>query len=222
MTDRTARSWAGVIALGSFLAMIPPLYSAAQTHGGFWPGLWSLVRFFTIITNTLVGIGFGLIAWKGRAAVSPRLLGAIVLAIALVGVVFNLLLGGLVHATIWDVLGDKVHHLIAPIAVPLWWLVYAPHGRLSWKDPFVWALYPLAYSGYVIARVALQDDAAPLRYPYFFMDVDRLGWATALLNMTAIAAGFVAAGLAAVWLDRRLGTRAPAKEGGLNSPPTAA
>lgn len=208
MTDRTARFWAGVIALGSLLAMIPPLYSAAQTNGGFWPGLWSLVRYFTIITNTLVGIGFGLIAWKGREAVSPRLLGAIVLAIALVGVIFNLLLGGLVHATIWDVLGDKVHHVVAPVVVPLWWLAYAPHGRLGWKDPFVWALYPLAYSGYVFARVALQDDAATPRYPYFFMDADQLGWATALINLTVIAAGFLITGLGAVWLDRRLAARA--------------
>lgn len=206
MNERIARGSAGVIALGSLLAMVPPLQNAAVDHGGFWAGLWSLVRFFTITTNTLVGIGFGLIAWKGRDALSPRLLGAIVLAIMLVGVVFNLLLGGLVHATVWDALGDRVHHVVAPIVVPLWWLAFAPHGRLGWRDPFAWALYPLAYAGYIFARVELQDAGSTLRYPYFFMDADKLGWTMAIANMAGIAAGFVATGLALVWLDRRLGS----------------
>jgi hypothetical protein len=39
------------------------------------------------------------------------------------------------------------------------------------------------------------------------MDADRLGYAGAIANMTAIALGFVLTGFGVVWLDRSLGTK---------------
>lgn len=202
--DRTARALALMIALAALLAIIPPLANASAEHGGVLAGLWRLARFFTITTNLLVALVFARIANSGRGAVSPRVLAGTMLAIALVGVVFNLLLGGLPYRTVWDMLGDKTHHLIVPLAVPLWWLAYAPKGSLSWRAPLRWMLYPLAYSAYVMARAQFEIPGQPPRYPYFFMDPDRLGWPLALANLGAIALGFVAAGLGVVWLDRRL------------------
>ncbi len=204
MTDKPARLTAAAIAAVALLAMLPPLSNAVAEHGGLLPGLWRLVRFFTILTNLLVALAFARIAWMGRAAVSPLLLGGVVLGIVLVGVVFNLLLGPLPYPAVWDMLSDKAHHTVVPIAVPLWWLAFARKGLLGWRAPLAWALYPLAYSAYLLTRAQFEDPAEPLRYPYFFMDPDKLGWAQTLTNLTAIAAGFVAAGLAVVWLDRRL------------------
>lgn len=187
--------------------MIPPLANHSAAQGGLLAGIWALLRFFTITTNTLVGVVFALIAWRGRDAVSPRWLGASMLAIVLVGVVFNLLLGGLTHATVWDWLGDRIHHVAMPVLVPLWWLAFASKGRLAWSDPLRWALYPLAYAAYIFLRVGLETPGGGVAYPYFFMDADRLGYAAALLNMSGIAVGFVLTGLGVVWLDRRLARR---------------
>jgi hypothetical protein len=58
---------------------------------------------------------------------------------------------------------------------------------------------PLAYFPYALARGALDG-----RYPYPFIDVGTLGWARVLGNAAAIAAAFLIAGYALVWLDRRL------------------
>lgn len=207
MNSPAARTSAAVLSAATLLAMIPSLANHSAEHGGLLAGAWSLLRFFTITTNTLVGLVFAAIAWRGSQAVSPRLLGAAMLAIVLVGVVFNLLLGGLTHATMWDWLGDRIHHVAMPVLVPLWWLGFAPKGRLTWNDPLRWALYPLGYAAYIFLRVGLETPGSGIAYPYFFMDADRLGYAGAIVNMTAIAVGFVFTGLGVVWLDHRLARR---------------
>jgi hypothetical protein len=205
--DQTGRIVAGLIAALALLAMIPPLAGGIERHGGLLGAAWWLGRFFTILTNLGIGIGFGLIAWRGRDAVSPLVQGGLVLAIMLVGLVFNLLLPAVPQATIWSFLGDKVHHLIAPIAVPLWWLLFARHGQLRWTAPLWWALYPLVYAAYVLVRAEFEPAGTQARYPYFFMDVEKLGWLVAMRNMGAIAAAFVLVGWLAVLIDRRLGAR---------------
>lgn len=129
------------------------------------------------------------------------------LAIVLVGVVFNLLLGGLTHAGLWDWLGDRIHHVVMPLLVPLWRLTYAPKGRFGWSDPLRWALFPLVYAACIFLRVGLETPGGGIAYPCFFMDADRLGYAAAVANMAAIALGFVLTGLGVVWLDHRLARR---------------
>lgn len=196
-----------MIAAAALLAMLPPLGNGTVRHGSVLVAAWELGRFFTILTNLAVGVAFAVIAWRGRSAVSASVQGGLMLAIVLVGLVFNLLLTPLPYATIFDALGDHTHHIFVPIAVPLWWLAFAPHGQLSWRAPLAWALYPLGYAGYVMIRAQFEPANAPPRYPYFFMDADKLGWTTAVGNMAAIAAVFVLAGWIAVWIDRRLGLR---------------
>lgn len=198
---------AALLSAATLLAMIPPLVNNGAAHGGLLAGAWELLRYFTIITNTLVGVVFAVIAGRGTGAVTPRWLGAAMLGIVLVGVVFNLLLGGLTHATLWDWLGDRIHHVAMPVLVPLWWLAYAPKGLFSWSDPLRWALFPLAYAAYIFLRVGLETPGGGIAYPYFFMDADRLGYAAAVANMAAIALGFVLTGLGVVWLDRSLGAK---------------
>lgn len=207
MSTAAARSTAGLLSAATLLGMIPPLINSSAEHGGLLAGAWALLRFFTIITNTLVGLVYAAIAWRGSEVVSGRIQGGVMLAIVLVGVVFNLLLGGLSHATIWGWLGDRIHHVAMPVLVPLWWLAFALKGQLTWSDPLRWSLYPLAYAAYIFLRVGLETPGSGIAYPYFFMDADRLGYASAVANMAAIAAGFVLTGLGVVWLDRRLAQR---------------
>lgn len=207
MISPAARLTAALLSAATLLAMVPPLINNSADQGGLLAGAWALLRYFTIITNTLVGLVFAAVAWRGSEGVSPRWLGAAMLGIVLVGVVFNLLLGGLTHAGLWDWLGDRIHHVVMPLLVPLWWLVFAPKGRFTWSDPLYWSLFPLAYAAYIFLRVGLETPGSGIAYPYFFMDADRLGYAAAMLNMAGIALGFVLTGLGVVWLDQRLARR---------------
>lgn len=194
---------AGLIGACALLSTLPPLANAAAKHGGLLIGLWRIVRFFTITTNLLVAAVFLGIAFKGRRAISHSLLSGLVLAIALVGIVFNLLLGANPFPTIWDMLANLFHHVLVPIAVPVWWLVFTDKTRLNWRAPLDWMLYPLAYSVYVTVRALVEGPGLAPRFPYYFMDADKLGWPLALGNMSLIALGFVAAGYGVVWFNNR-------------------
>jgi len=160
---------------------------------------WSVLRYFTIIANLLVAAVFAGIALGWNGAARPSVLGGVTLAIIFVGVVYGLLLNGLLELSGGDAFADLVLHKVVPILVPIWWLTFAPKGGLNGRDPWLWAVLPLLYFGYGLARGALDGV-----YPYPFMDLAKLGWAMTLAHAVAMAAGFLAAGFALVWLDGRL------------------
>lgn len=205
--DQLARISAGVIGALALIAMIPPMGYALASDNGPLLGVIGMVRAFTILTNGLVGLLFLQIALKGRDAVSPLLVGGIMLAILLVGIIFNLLLDHMRFETVWAWLGDRVHHRAVPLLVPLWWLVFADKGRFNWSMPFLWMLYPLGYSALIIISAQILPASMPNRYIYFFMDGEALGWPTAIGNMAVIAAGFALVGVAVVGIDKWLGRR---------------
>lgn len=156
--------------------------------------LWILARFFTVLTNLLVGVTMTWVA-IGRK-VSAEILGGLTLAILLVGVIYMTLLRGLVHLSGGALVADTLLHKVSPVLMALWWLFFAPRAKLRWNAPVWWAAYPLAYLVYVLARGQLDG-----RYPYPFLDVGRLGWVQTALNVGGIALGFILAGFALVWID---------------------
>jgi hypothetical protein len=157
--------------------------------------LWILARFFTILTNLALAITMTAVA-IGRK-ISPFLLGGITLAILLVGAVYATLLAGLHELKGPALVADILLHKISPLLMATWWLLFAPRARLRWNAPVQWALYPLAYFAYSLARGQVDH-----RYPYPFMDVGKLGWVQVALNAGGIAMAFILAGFLLVWIDR--------------------
>jgi hypothetical protein len=164
--------------------------------------LWVLARFFTIITNLLVAMAMTSVAID--RPVSSLILGGLTIAILLVGVVYATLLMGLHQFTGPALLADTLLHKVSPVAMALWWLLFAPRARLKRDAPLLWAIYPLAYFAYALARGHFDG-----RYPYPFMDVGRIGWVQTALNAGGIAMAFIIAGFALVWIDgwRPLGSK---------------
>ena len=164
--------------------------------------IWILLRFFTVITNLALAVIMTRVALGGK--VSAFLLGGITIAIILVGVVYMTLLRGLLELSGGALLADTLLHKVSPIAMTLWWLLFAPRARLKYNAPLWWALYPLAYFAYAVAR-GLNGD----KYPYPFVDVGKLGWTQTMINAGGIAMAFIIAGFLLVWLDswRPIGSR---------------
>ena len=182
-------AWAGLAI--QFNATHSAGHSVAET-------LWILLRFFTVLTNFILAVAMTAVALGKRLA--PSLIAGITLAIVLVGIVYMTLLRGLIDLSGGALLADALLHKVTPSLVPLWWLAFAPKGQLRWRDPLLWALYPLAYFPYALAR-----GSAEAKYAYPFIDVSALGWTTVAINAVMIAAGFVLAGMLIVALDRQLG-----------------
>ena len=186
---------AAIVALLAWAGLAVQLKWSLDQTGDLLSSLWSLGRFFTILTNLLVAITMSFIA-AGRR-VSPFVQSGVVLAIILVGVVYALLLKGTVQLTGSAILADFLLHVIVPVAAAAYWLAFSPKIGLSWRDPLLWSLYPLAYFAYALMRGSIDG-----RYPYPFMNLDQLGLARTLLNALGIAIGFVLAGWLMVAIGR--------------------
>ena len=197
-----ARGAALAVALVAWLGLGVQAHATyAQVAGDMAQTAWVLLRYFTILTNIGVAVIFSMLA-MGRKVSAP-LLGGLVLAILLVGVVAYTLLRGLLDLSGGALLADTILHKVTPVLVTLWWLAFAPKRRLQWKHPLRWALFPLAYLPYALIR-----GKAEGLYAYPFINLDRLGTAAVTFNAVAIAAAFLVAGLALVALDRILPRKA--------------
>jgi hypothetical protein len=197
---RWARLSAGVIAGIAWTGLGIHFHMLYAGGASLASALWTLVGFFTVLTNLLVALFFSKLS--ASPVEHPKLLAGIALSIMLVGVVYALLLSGLVELTAGSAIANVLLHQLTPVLVPLFWLVFAPKGRLTWPDPLLWAAYPLAYLAYALAR-----GAAEGHYAYPFIDVARNGWLAVLLTSFAIAVCFVAAGWVLVRIDRALSVR---------------
>ena len=157
--------------------------------------LWTLARFFTIISNLALAITMTAVALGRR--VSPVVLGGLTLAILLVGIVYGTLLRGLHPLSGLPLIANYLLHDVSPTAMAAYWLLFVPRGRLRWIAPWYWVLFPGAYLIYALIRGHLDHN-----YPYPFIDVGKLGWTQVALNSGGIALGFILAGFLLVWIDR--------------------
>ena len=197
MPGSTPRLAAALIALVCWVGLALN-FSATYAHNGHvLSTLWRLGHFFTIISNLALAIAMSWLALGGH--VSPFVQSGLTLAILLVGIVYVLLLHGLHPLSGRGLIANHLLHYVSPVAMAIYWLLFAPHGRLQWKDPFWWVLFPVAYFVYVIAR-GIKGDS----YPYPFIDLTKLGALQTAINALGIAAGFILCGLLLVFADRRL------------------
>jgi hypothetical protein len=178
-------------------------FSATYGHEHQIAGaLWTLARFFTVLTNLSVAVAMTWVALGRR--VSPLVLGGLTLSIVLVGVIYGLLLHGLHPLNGPALVANILLHDVSPVLMTAWWLLFAPRAQLKWSAPWWFTLYPVAYLVYVLARGRLDG-----RYPYPFLDVSRIGWQQTALNAGGIALGFILCGFLLVWIDgwRPLGSK---------------
>ena len=160
--------------------------------------IWAKLLYFTILTNALAGLAFAQAAWRGRSW-GDGWLAALTLWMGIVAVVFHLLLADDRARTTLDWVANGLFHTICPALVAFWWATFAPKSRLKWRMAVIWLAWPGGYLLYAILR-----GMGSGVYPYFFVDLDRLGWAgLASWSMTLLAAFFVS-GLAIVTLGKGL------------------
>ncbi|MFN7979300.1 MAG: Pr6Pr family membrane protein, partial [Vicinamibacterales bacterium] len=159
-------------------------------------GLWHFVGYFTILTNVRVAFAFTRLA-RG-VALAPSAFTGVVLAIAVVGVVYDTILAAVVPpmTPAWAV-ADRLLHYVMPVATVAWWIAFTPKAALAWTDAARWLRYPLLYLVYALGRGAVDDW-----YPYFFINASRLGYARTLVNAAALTLAMFVAGLLLIAVTR--------------------
>jgi hypothetical protein len=191
------RIFAACIAAAAWIGLIVQWGAIYSATSSVILSLWIIFAYFTIITNLLVSVVFTFIAINRSALRSGWIVAGTMLSIVMVGVINALLLWGALELSGGSALVDKLLHIATPALVPLFWVFFVPKGGLTWRHPLLWAVYPLLYLAYGIARGVVTG-----KYAYPFLDALSLGWQRTALNAFFIAAAFMVSGFAVVWIDR--------------------
>ena len=102
---------AAIIAIVCWIGLGIQFSASYADHVDLISTLWSLGRFFTILTNLLVALTMTWVAVGGKPSVN--FLGGVTLAIILVGVVYVTLLQGLRVLTGAHLLADTLLHKVS-------------------------------------------------------------------------------------------------------------
>jgi hypothetical protein len=158
--------------------------------------------YFTILTNLLVAVCFTSLLLKERKAErffkQPSVLTAVTVYILIVGLVYNLVLRSQWNPQGLQLLADNLLHSITPLFALLYWIVYVPAKEISWKQTPAWMLYPFFYLIYIMIRGSFSNF-----YPYFFIDVSKLGYTKAFTNAVYVTVAFFAVSLVLIWIGRK-------------------
>jgi hypothetical protein len=196
----------GLVALAAWLGLGIQFY-VTQTH----PNLQDIsavergvryFEYFTILTNLIVAVSLtvALVAPStsiGRFCSRPSLKTAVAVYIALVGIVYNIILQGVNEFAGAAMIADSLTHDVVPVLYTIYWLVFVRKGKLNWRMPLAWTIYPLVYLPYVLIR-----GSSTGRYPYPFLDVGDLGYGTVLINAVVLTIVFLLLGELFVGADK--------------------
>jgi hypothetical protein len=139
--------------------------------------------------------------------VPPSFQLAIVFYITTTFLVFATLLSGTIFS-----MGDTaaismiLTHFVVPIMALADWVLFLPHGETRYRAAFAWLSYPLAYLCFSLLRAEFGHPSFDYgsKYPYFFIDADKLGWGNMVWILPAFTAGFFLLGLGIIFIDKRL------------------
>ncbi len=193
-TPKASRIWHAVIVVDIAVALVIQL--ALILTGGPDPNTGDTVAsvgigtrmiqtlsFFTIQSNLLVLIvAITLVIDPRRDGRFWRVLRLdALLGIVITGLVFDLILIHYVHPSGWQLVATIGFHYIAPWATLLGWLLFGPRPRID-RATMAWALvWPIAWIAYTFVRGALVHW-----YPYPFLNVQQIGFWTALRNTSFV------------------------------------
>ncbi|WP_118976399.1 Pr6Pr family membrane protein [Taibaiella koreensis] len=154
--------------------------------------------YFTILSNILVALCLTASALGRRGFfLKPGTQTAIVIYIVIVGLVYNAVLRFQWAPKGMARLADELLHSVAPLLFLVYWLLFTSKEQLQWKHIPAWLLFPLIYLGYTLVRGSLMHF-----YPYPFLDIDKLGYASAVLNCLWVTIAFILCSLLFVALAK--------------------
>ena len=201
MHSGTVGRWvAGCIAAIAWLGLGFQCWSTFQVNHSVWLTLWIVFAYFTILTNLLVAVVFTGLATRRTHRRGSWIVAGTMLSILLVGVIYGLLLHGKTELAGGSAVANVLLHMVTPVLVPLFWIMFTPKGQLRWSHPLVWAIYPLAYLAYSLIRGGQTG-----KYPYPFLDPGLVGWQQTILTTLVIAGAFLICSFTLVALDHRVG-----------------
>ena len=171
--------------------------------------------FFLYYTNLSNYICFGVILYalirtiktyktnpEGYCQLLPKFKFMSLIMILVTCLVYNFLLAKKYSVTDYFLsISNLILHLILPIMFTLDWILFTEHRQTKWYYPLLAIVMPLIYVAFILIRaVILGNNYQGLLYPYFFLNVAKLGWGgvigwVVILVLVFVALGYVIFGL---------------------------
>lgn len=184
---RVARSWNALTVLLAIVSVVIELVLVANGHNPLLatdvpPAPTRVIRFlsyFTIESNLLVAISLGLLVLR------PDIDSTLWRVLRLDGL-FGITVTGISYAVLLapqhdphgiNAFTNAGLHYVVPIMSVLGWLAFGPRPRISENTIMLALIWPALYIVYTVAHGAASDW-----YPYPFIDVVQLGYATTVRN----------------------------------------
>jgi hypothetical protein len=167
--------------------------------------------YFTIQSNVLVLVTSAVLC--ARPEVSGALWRVVRLAalcgITVTGIVYTTVLAPYVHLSGWGLAYDYVFHYLVPAASVIGFVFVGPRLRFRGGD-FVYMAWPVLWLVYTMVRADVTRPKfrgfgeATSRYPYRFLDIDRVSTSEVVGSIVLVAALLVGCGFAYLYGERRL------------------
>ena len=137
-----------------------------------------------------------------------------VLSILLTFIVFNFILAGDREMYLNFQINSVLFHIILPVLYILDWFLFYERGKVKITYPLYSTIFPLLYVGFIFIRAWILnfDSTVPYIYPYFFLDLDKLGVAGVVKWVIMLSLGFIIAGFLFLVIDKILFKRIKANK----------
>lgn len=164
------------------------------------------VRYFsymTVWTNIFITLCFASVSFFDN---SSRLqffkkttvqTGALVY-ILIVGVAYHFLLSSTFQPTGLEWFANLLLHYINPVLFLVFWLLVSEKVALPYPYAVRWMIFPVIYFFYSLIRGFITDW-----YPYFFVDVTKLGYPQVLLTSLVLLAGYLLVGALIIFIGQK-------------------
>ena len=122
------------------------------------------------------------------------------ISILVIGAVFNFLLGDPTSAEYWDNKPSVCLHLITPILYAIYFLCTRPVRKVTVGGIQCSIFLPYLYIAFIYTRHLITGDPW---FPYFFLDINCIGWMGAVCWIIALTIVFVLTGILFIYLGKR-------------------
>ena len=126
------------------------------------------------------------------------------ISIIVISAVYNFLLGDPTSAAYWANKPSVCLHLITPILYTLYIFATRPIRKVGAGGVQCSILLPYLYVAFIYVRHFITGDNW---FPYFFLDLNRIGWQGALGWIISLTVLFVIVGFAFIYIGRKRSQR---------------
>ncbi|MGD9910208.1 MAG: Pr6Pr family membrane protein [Candidatus Izemoplasmatales bacterium] len=164
--------------------------------------------YYTVQSNLFVfGFFLYLLLKKRTTTRIQNIKGAITIAIMITFIVYHLMLAPTLTEKP-DFWMNFFVHTYTPLMVLLDYFLFDPKGELSYKFVPYWLVVPIYYLVYanmyaLLGGLFIYDESVS-RYPYYFINPDKIGWGGVLFYVLGISVFVILLSYGFVFLDQQI------------------